>query len=194
MFVPSQMSNCDVKVFDNVLIFTHSSVQGLCNMNRFPRKSHHATIVRLEPQSYILARNPNYLSCILLKFCFIPNVFNFTVRFISNRCISVSVPSEMSFIYKEMTGAQSDILPLTTSRYCQKHRKTSIHFKILGHMLLMKFTLQKPGGSKASRPISNVSTCRPLSKNFSSILYYRGFKAIPYPQSMLPIMQKFMLL
>ena len=81
---------------------------------------------------------------ILLKFCWIPSVFNFKIQTQSsaNRCISDSVPSEMSFMYKEdkrgprtvpcgtpdMTGALSSLLPLAAILCGGKQRKASIHF------------------------------------------------------------------
>ena len=56
-----------------------------------------------------------------------------------------SISDEMSFMYREndkgprtvpwgtpdKTGAQSDFTPFTTTRWCLKQRKVSIHFNVL---------------------------------------------------------------
>lgn len=52
MFFSSQvLSNCDVKVFNTLYIFKHSSLSGICSMDLFylfPCKSHQVTFDRLE--------------------------------------------------------------------------------------------------------------------------------------------------
>ena len=161
MSIPFQFLRCHTKVFNIIHIFKDCSFWGVNGIDLFdplPSKLHNFTFHGLKFHTPYPGSLPSWsISFWSFDVSSMLSVWWKQTQSSENRQISDSIPTLMSFIYKEnisgprtvpcdirdKTGVHCNFAPLTTTFCCLLLRNDSIHTKVFPHAISMEFAFQK---------------------------------------------------